>query len=244
MSELSPIFALSDRFVIESAALDPYSATSRGIPGFDHLVTDFSPEGCQARVDHVRGAIAQLRDLQPSNDDDRLAKDYLTERFDVMVAVHESGEWMRPLRALADLQDATSVDACGPQRYTVSWRVMNGADLDPAEMYEWAVERVPHAASREPADLQDHQARRRLRRGPRVARHGPWAARCRASTRTGSGCPPPGPVPVEVPARLVRIGFTARAGRCTPSGCATSWGGSRTPITVWGSCADSCEPCA
>lgn len=253
MPELSPIFALSDRFVSESAALDPYSATSRGIPGYDHLATDFSPDGCQARVDHVRRSNAQLRELQPLNDDDRLAKDYLTERFDVIVAVHDSGEWMRPLRALAApvatirsafdlmprdgeqawqniaervhavcgaldgvraslqagrsanvvasqrqtevvaaqcatwaddrwfdslraeavqrsdvslatidrlaagvematdaygafagylrddyLQDSTPVDACGLERYTVSSRVMNGAELDPNEMYEWA----------------------------------------------------------------------------------------------------------
>ncbi len=253
MSQLSPIFALSDEFVSESAALDPYSATSRGIPGFDHLATDFSPDGCQARVDYVRRSMVQLSALQPSNHDDRLAKDYLTERFDVIVALHESGEWMRPLRALAApvatirsafdlmsrdgeqawqhiaarvhavggaldgvraslqagrsanvvasqrqtevvakqcatwaddrwfdslgaeaaqrsdvspstvdrlaagvematnafgafagylrddyLQDATPVDACGLERYTVSSRAMNGAELDPTEMYEWA----------------------------------------------------------------------------------------------------------
>jgi uncharacterized protein (DUF885 family) len=253
MPELSPIFALSDRFVTDSAALDPFSATGRGIPGFDHLVTDYSPDGCAARVDQVRASLAQLSVLQPQHDDDRVAKDFLTERFQAMIDVHDSGEWMRPVRALAApastirsvfdlmsrdgedawdhiaarvnavpaaldglrasldagraqdvvasqrqtevvaaqcatwaadrwfdvlkrdamarsdvspatlaslatgvdaaveafgafagylrhdyLPDATPVDACGLERYTVSSRVMNGADLDPAEMYEWA----------------------------------------------------------------------------------------------------------
>lgn len=253
MAELSPIFALSDRFVAESAALDPYSATSRGIPGFDHLVTDFSPAGCEARADHVRAAAGELATLTPQHDDDRLAKDYLTERFQVIVDLHDAGEWMRPLRAIAApvstirsafdlmrrdgagawddiaaraegvaraldglrssldagrandvvasqrqtevvaaqcatwaddrwfdslvaeatertdvpeatlrrlvagadtateafgafagylrdeyLADATPIDACGLERYTISSRAMNGADLDPAEMYAWA----------------------------------------------------------------------------------------------------------
>jgi len=36
------------------------------------------------------------------------------------------------------LADATPEDACGPERYAASARVMLGADLDPTEMYEWA----------------------------------------------------------------------------------------------------------
>ena len=101
MPELTPIFALSDRFVAESAALDPYSATRWGIPGFDHLATDYSPAGCAARADHVRRTLAELAPLEPQNDDDRLAKDYVTERLEATAAVHESGEWMRPLRAIS-----------------------------------------------------------------------------------------------------------------------------------------------
>ncbi|MBI5089400.1 MAG: DUF885 domain-containing protein, partial [Actinobacteria bacterium] len=36
------------------------------------------------------------------------------------------------------LPHATPIDACGPERYAVNVRAMLGADLDPAEMYEWA----------------------------------------------------------------------------------------------------------
>ena len=39
---LSPIFEFADRFVTEQSELDPCLATSRGIPGYDHLLTDFS----------------------------------------------------------------------------------------------------------------------------------------------------------------------------------------------------------
>ncbi len=46
---LSPIFEFADRFVTEQSELDPCLATSRGIPGYDHLLTDFSPHGHDER---------------------------------------------------------------------------------------------------------------------------------------------------------------------------------------------------
>jgi hypothetical protein len=51
---LSPVFEFADRFVDEQSALDPIAATGRGVPGFDHLLTDLSPEGYAARADHTR----------------------------------------------------------------------------------------------------------------------------------------------------------------------------------------------
>ena len=45
----SPLFDLSDRYIAESAALSPCSATAQGIPGYDHLLTDYSPDGQRER---------------------------------------------------------------------------------------------------------------------------------------------------------------------------------------------------
>jgi uncharacterized protein (DUF885 family) len=253
MPEPTPIFQLSDRFVAESAALDPFSATSRGIAGFDHLVTDYSPDAIEQRAAHSRRTLAELEALSPDGTDDRLAKEFLTERLQASLAMHDTGEWMRPVRALsapfnttrsvfdlmsrdgdeawhniasrliavpmaldglqrtldvgrhsgvvaarrqaeavaaqcsrwaedrwfdsltdeaaarndlspavvervrdgADaavmayasmarylrneyLPDASHTDSCGPERYAAASRVMNGAALDPVEMYDWA----------------------------------------------------------------------------------------------------------
>lgn len=253
MSELSPIFALSDRFVAESAALDPFSATSRGIDGFDHLVTDYSPDAIGHRAEHLRRTLVELDRLQPLSQADRLAKDFINERFSSALSLHDTGEWMRPVRAIAApfstirsvfdlmsrdgggawhniaerlagvpaslgglqhtleagrrsgvvaarrqvvvvanqcarwaddrwfdtltteargrgdvpahvidqveqgstaavkayaamarylrdeyLPDAATIDGCGHERYAASSRLMNGADLDPLEMYDWA----------------------------------------------------------------------------------------------------------
>src|SRR5436309_15577880 len=51
---LSPIFEFADRFVSEQSALDPCLATSRGIPGYDDVLTDFSPDGHESRANHTR----------------------------------------------------------------------------------------------------------------------------------------------------------------------------------------------
>ncbi len=39
------IFELSDRYIVESAALDPMLASFWGIPGHDEEMTDYSPDG-------------------------------------------------------------------------------------------------------------------------------------------------------------------------------------------------------
>ena len=98
---LSPIFELADRSVDEQAALDPCTATGRGIPGYDHLLTDFSPAGVEARAEHTRRTAAALAALEPTNDADRLAKDFMSERLATSIALHDAGEWLLAVRAIA-----------------------------------------------------------------------------------------------------------------------------------------------
>ena len=64
---LSPIFEFADRFVAEQSELDPCLATSRGIPGHDDMLTDFSPDGHEARANHVRLALTELGRLTPTD---------------------------------------------------------------------------------------------------------------------------------------------------------------------------------
>ena len=98
---MTPIFDLSDRYVSEMAALDPLQATGLGINGFDHLVTDWSPEGHEQRADLVRRTLERLAAMEPTNEDDRVAKSFITERLEVQLLNAERGEWMRAIRAIA-----------------------------------------------------------------------------------------------------------------------------------------------
>jgi uncharacterized protein (DUF885 family) len=98
---LSPIFEFADRFIDEQAALDPCLATARGIPGYDDLLTDFSPGGHHTRADHTRAALAKLVALDATDDNDRLAKDFIVERFATTLLGHDTDEWKRTIRAIA-----------------------------------------------------------------------------------------------------------------------------------------------
>jgi uncharacterized protein (DUF885 family) len=97
---LSPIFSLADSYTEESAALDPIVATSRGMAGYDHLITDFSPDGYAERAEHLRRTLSTLGSLPITNDDDRLARDFISERFTVAADSFAAGEWMLPLRVI------------------------------------------------------------------------------------------------------------------------------------------------
>ena len=98
---LSPIFEFADRFVAEQSELDPCLATSRGIPGHDDRLTDYSPEGHESRANHMRLALTELGKLTPSDEHDRLAKDFITERFETALLAYDAGEWQRTVRAIA-----------------------------------------------------------------------------------------------------------------------------------------------
>ncbi|MBI4932828.1 MAG: DUF885 domain-containing protein [Actinobacteria bacterium] len=101
MSGTSPIFEFADRYIDGQAALDPCAATSRGIPGYDHLLTDYSPAGFEARAQHTRRGLQELAALPVTGEDDRLARDFIDERFSTSLLAHDTGEWQRTVRAIA-----------------------------------------------------------------------------------------------------------------------------------------------
>jgi len=98
---LSPIFEFAERFVDEQSALDPNTATGRGIAGFDHLLTDLSPKGYETRAAHMRAALAELRALPVTTGDDRRARAFIAERFETALAAFDAGNWLRTISAIA-----------------------------------------------------------------------------------------------------------------------------------------------
>ena len=106
----TPIYALSDRFIDEMAALDPLAATYLGVAGHDHLMTDFSPAGHDARAEHAARSLAALNALTPGDDADRLAAGVLRNDLELAVAEHAAGEHLRSIRVIAgDLDGARSI---------------------------------------------------------------------------------------------------------------------------------------
>ena len=92
---MSEIFGLSDQFIVDSAALDPMVATFWGIPGYDHELTDYSPEGWSARLELNRRTARRLDGLVPSNRVERVAIDVMRERLAADRSLIESLEYHR-----------------------------------------------------------------------------------------------------------------------------------------------------
>jgi len=99
--ERSPVFELADRYVTGRAALDPVWATNSGVVGFDDQLTDYSPEGVEARAAHDRETLVELATAPRTDASDDLAAAFLAERLDMQLAMVDAGEHLRDLNNIA-----------------------------------------------------------------------------------------------------------------------------------------------
>jgi uncharacterized protein (DUF885 family) len=101
MDTPTPIFELADRYVTEAAALDPVWATEVGVVGVDDRMTDFSPDGVEARSAHARETLVELASAPRTGPHDELAAAFLTERLDMELAMADAHEPLRDLNNIA-----------------------------------------------------------------------------------------------------------------------------------------------
>ncbi|MGN6678268.1 MAG: DUF885 domain-containing protein [Streptosporangiaceae bacterium] len=91
---------IADQYVEQVAQLDPLTATSVGITGFDHLMTDLSPEGFAARAALDRATIAELEKAAAGDGEDSARKAML-ERLAIGCELYESGALSSELNVIA-----------------------------------------------------------------------------------------------------------------------------------------------
>jgi uncharacterized protein (DUF885 family) len=116
----TPVFAFADRLVEMEAATDPIEATFNGVDGDPVALTDYSPEGTEARAEQARAARRELATLPLTGDADRMAATLIDERLSARLALSDSGERLRALgvlgspfqaiRQVFDLMDRSSAD--------------------------------------------------------------------------------------------------------------------------------------
>jgi uncharacterized protein (DUF885 family) len=85
-----PVDAIAERFVDDYAALDPISATYLGLPGYDDVLTDLSPDGYAARADLTRRALADATAATPVDEREQIAKDAFLERLGLDVELDDA----------------------------------------------------------------------------------------------------------------------------------------------------------
>ncbi|MEV3924688.1 DUF885 domain-containing protein [Actinomadura coerulea] len=82
---------LADRYVDEFAALDPCLAAMMGIAGQDARLTDYGPDGVEARADLTRRTLTELGRVPVRGEAGRIAAAVLRERLEVEAALDEAG---------------------------------------------------------------------------------------------------------------------------------------------------------
>lgn len=126
MKERSP-FELSDRYVDDSAALDPLHATSLGIDGYDHLWGEaLGLEGHAARMDLVRRyRTAFAKHVDHPDAVERLAARVMLGALDEEIAADRAGEHLRDLSHLASaFQSIRSVFDVMKTDTTEAWQAV------------------------------------------------------------------------------------------------------------------------
>lgn len=106
---------IAEDYMTQLAPLDPFGATAIGIRGYDHLVTDYSPAGLDARIDLARKTLTALKSATPTDDIDKVTIAAMQERLGLDVELHESG-WdyadlnviASPLQGIRDVFDIAS----------------------------------------------------------------------------------------------------------------------------------------
>src|SRR5437870_5565053 len=90
-STRSGVHEISDQFVTDVAELDPNTATYLGITGHDDELTDYSPEGNDARAELAERALRAVRSAEPADASEQAAKAVFTERVGLQLEIHRAG---------------------------------------------------------------------------------------------------------------------------------------------------------
>lgn len=93
--------AIADGFVVRYAALDPIAATENGIAGHDAQMTDFSPDGHEARVAARRDALRALDAAEPADGTDRVTVAAMRFLLGAELALDDAGETLAPVNNIA-----------------------------------------------------------------------------------------------------------------------------------------------
>ncbi|MEV4007879.1 DUF885 domain-containing protein [Actinomadura sp. NPDC049753] len=88
---MTALDGLADRYVDEFAALDPCLAAMMGIAGQDPRLTDYGPDGVEARAELTRRTLAELGRVPVRGEAERIAAAVLRERLEVEAALDEAG---------------------------------------------------------------------------------------------------------------------------------------------------------
>ncbi|MAF53637.1 MAG: DUF885 domain-containing protein [SAR202 cluster bacterium] len=97
---MSRVFDIADQYIDKVAALDPVAATAFGVPGHDHEMPDYSPDGVQAEADLDKATLSELGAAPVGDERDRVACEMMIESLRLQQDRFDAREHLRGLSIL------------------------------------------------------------------------------------------------------------------------------------------------
>lgn len=119
---MAGVFEIADGFIDTVAKHHPLSATYMGLPGFDHLMADYSPESADAFHSDSLLALRAMEAAEPANDRERMCRDTFLDEARLSVEQFESREHLRDMNVLfSPVQNVRSIFDLMPQDSVEQW---------------------------------------------------------------------------------------------------------------------------
>ena len=126
----SPIDKIANEYVDRIAQLDPIEATSMGVAGYDHLMTDYSPRGAAQRASAAREVLRKLDAAENAaapgtlDEIDAVTLAAMRERIGLELRLYAAGEHERDLNNLASPLQMRDVFDLMPTETSEDWDVI------------------------------------------------------------------------------------------------------------------------
>ena len=115
---------LADQYVEDSVRRDPFLATSLGVPGHDHEVTDYSPAAVAAQTDAAREMLTAIAEVPDEDAADAVTRAALTERLGLEIERAEQHLDIAQVNNLACVIQSRDVLDQMPTDTTEDWEVI------------------------------------------------------------------------------------------------------------------------
>lgn len=156
---------LADEYVETVVHLDPYTASSLGVPGHDHEVTDYSPAAEAERAQAARELLSRIAEVPDEDAADAVTRAALRERLGLQLELAEGHRDTAMVNNLASVLQSRDILDLMPTDTAEQWEAIAERMAGmPRSLMSWA------ETLREAADQGVISARRQLVLGAEQAR--------------------------------------------------------------------------
>ncbi|MXX92870.1 MAG: DUF885 domain-containing protein [Chloroflexi bacterium] len=119
---MSKIFEIADGFVDTLAELNPIVATYLGVPGYDHLMPDYSPDGSQRSYDAERDVLKRIQTEPAKTLREQRCSETVQEEMSWSIDQHEAGLHYSGMNILhSPVQSLRQIFDLMPRSSTEDW---------------------------------------------------------------------------------------------------------------------------